>query len=170
MDERSSQESSAFTGTDVDDAPEPRSTDAPDPRPTPDGTEDGPTRVSAWPLVVALGLTVSEVGVFMGVYPLAVGGLVLFVASVAGITHEAGYTDRPWRVAGALGVMLVAVGVWMVATQVPLAVDPILTAVEQADGIVLRGFSVVGAGLVATVGAVVVSAMGSGDDTEAFPA
>jgi len=170
MDERSSQESSALAGTDADDAPEPRSTDAPEPRPTPDAAEDGPTRVSAWPLVVALGLTVSEVGVFMGVYPLAVGGLVLFVASVAGITHEAGYTDRPWRLAGALGVVLVAAGVWMVATQVPLAVDPILTAVDRADGIVLRGFSVVGAGLIATLGAVVVSAMGSGDDTEAFPA
>ena len=91
--------------------------------------EEGPTRTSVWPLVVAMGLTVSEVGVFMGVYPLAVGGLVLFVASVAGITHEAGYTGRPWRLAGALGVVLVAVGVWMVSTQVPLAVDPVVAAV-----------------------------------------
>jgi hypothetical protein len=131
--------------------------------------EEGPTRTSAWPLVVALGLTVSEVGVFMGVYPLAVGGLVLLVASVAGITHEAGYTGRPWRLAGALGVVLAAVGVWMVSTQVPLAVDPVLAAVEGADGIVLRGFSVVGAGLVAALGAAVVSAMGE-DGDDGFPA
>ncbi|TSD14432.1 cox cluster protein [Haloglomus irregulare] len=120
--------------------------------------------------MVAMGLTVSEVGVFMGVYPLAVGGLVLFVASVAGITHEAGYTGRPWRLAGALGVVLVAVGVWMVSTQVPLAVDPVVAAVGGADGIVLRGFSVVGAGLVAAVGAAVVSAMGDGDVDDGFPA
>jgi hypothetical protein len=132
--------------------------------------EEGPTRTSVWPLVVAMGLTVSEVGVFMGVYPLAVGGLVLFVASVAGITHEAGYTGRPWRLAGALGVVLVAIGVWMVSTQVPLAVDPVVAAVEGADGIVLRGFSVVGAGLVAAVGAAVVSAMGDGDVDDGFPA
>ncbi|WP_238330828.1 DUF7541 family protein [Haloglomus irregulare] len=132
--------------------------------------EEGPTRTSVWPLVVAMGLTVSEVGVFMGVYPLAVGGLVLFVASVAGITHEAGYTGRPWRLAGALGVVLVAVGVWMVSTQVPLAVDPVVAAVGGADGIVLRGFSVVGAGLVAAVGAAVVSAMGDGDVDDGFPA
>jgi hypothetical protein len=132
--------------------------------------EEGPTRTSVWPLVVAMGLTVSEVGVFMGVYPLAVGGLVLFVASVAGITHEAGYTGRPWRLAGALGVVLVAIGVWMVSTQVPLAVDPVVAAVEGADGIVLRGFSVIGAGLVAAVGAAVVSAMGDGDVDDGFPA
>lgn len=132
--------------------------------------EEGPTRTSVWPLVVAMGLTVSEVGVFMGVYPLAVGGLVLFVASVAGITHEAGYTGRPWRLAGALGVVLVAVGVWMVSTQVPLAVDPVVAAVEGADGIVLRGFSVVGAGLVAAVGAAVVSAMGDSGGDDGFPA
>ncbi len=132
--------------------------------------EEGPTRTSVWPLVVAMGLTVSEVGVFMGVYPLAVGGLVLFVASVAGITHEAGYTGRPWRLAGALGVVLVAIGVWMVSTQVPLAIDPVVAAVEGADGIVLRGFSVIGAGLVAAVGAAVVSAMGDGDVDDGFPA
>jgi hypothetical protein len=161
MDERSS-----------DDVESRSTADAPEPRPTPErsGTaEDGPTRVSAWPLVVALGLTVSEVGVFMGIYPLAVGGLVLFVASVAGITHEAGYTRRPWRLAGALGVVLVAAGIWMVSTQVPLAVDPVLAAVDRADGIVLRGFSVVGAGLVAALGAAVVSMLGDGDG-EAFPA
>jgi hypothetical protein len=131
--------------------------------------ETGPTRVSAWPLVVALGLTVSEIGVFIGIYPLAVGGLVLFVASVAGITHEAGYTERPWRLAGALGIVLVGAGVWMVSTQVPLSTDAVLAAVDAADGIVLRGFSVVGAGLVVVVGAAVVAAMGR-DDGDAFPA
>lgn len=150
------------------------SSDDPSPRPwdeeaPPTAEADGPTRVSAWPLIVALGLTVSEVGVFMGVYPLAVGGLVLFVASVAGITHEAGYTERPWRLAGALGVVLVAAGVWMVSTQVPLAVDPVLAAVDRADGIVLRGFSVAGAGLVTVVGAAVVATLDRGDD-DAFPA
>jgi hypothetical protein len=151
--------------------------DEPSPRPWDDEessvagteTEDAPTRVSAWPLIVALGITVSEVGVFMGVYPLAVGGLVLFVASATGITHEAGYTSRPWRLAGAMGLVLVAVGAWIVSTQVPPAVDPLLAAVDRADGIVLRGFSVIGAGLVAAIGAAVVSMLGDAED-RGFPA
>jgi uncharacterized membrane protein len=168
MDQSSSDEAAPTTAG--DERAEPRAApDAPEPRSTPDPVEDGPTRVSAWPVVVALGLTVSEVGVFMGIYPLAVGGLVLFVASVAGITHEAGYTSRPWRLGGALGIVLVAVGVWMVSTQVPLAVDPVVAAAEGADSIVLRGFSVVGAGLVASLGAVVIAVMGQ-DDPDAFPA
>lgn len=149
--------------------PSPRPWDDEESSPAGAETEEGPTRVSAWPLIVALGITVSEVGVFMGVYPLAVGGLVLFVASAAGISHEAGYTSRPWRLAGGMGLVLVAVGVWMVSTQVPLAVDPLVAAVDRADGIVLRGFSVVGAGLVAALGAGVVSMLEPTEES-GFPA
>ena len=53
------------------------------------------SKASPWPLFVALGLAVGEVGVFMGLYPVAVGGLLLFVGSVAGIVQEAGYSERP---------------------------------------------------------------------------
>ena len=36
-------------------------------------------KVSSWPLFVALGLAVGEVGVVMAIYPLAIGGLGLLV-------------------------------------------------------------------------------------------
>ena len=63
-----------------------------------------PRKASAWPVFVAVGLAVAEIGVFLdGLYPLAVAGLLLFVGSVAGIVSEAGYVDRPWRLLGGLG-------------------------------------------------------------------
>lgn len=150
---------------------QPSEEDAPEPRPTPSGTATAPEprRTSAWPFVVALGLTVSEIGVFLAVYPLAVGGLVLFVASVAGIVYEAGYTERPWRLAGGLGAILVLAGVWVVSTQIALAPDALVSAVDRADGIVLRGFSIAAAGLVATIGAGILTMYEAGDD-DAFPA
>lgn len=66
--------------------------------------------VSPWPVVIALGLAVSEVGVAFGAVSIAVVGLIVLVGSVAGVLTEAGYTTRPWRVVGYLGVGLVALG------------------------------------------------------------
>ena len=72
----------------------------------------GPARkASPWPVFVAVGLAVSEIGVFLdGLYPLAVAGLLLFVGSVAGIVAEAGYVDRPWPLLAGLSVVLVVLG------------------------------------------------------------
>ena len=57
---------------------------------------------SPWPLFVALGIPISEIGLLFDLFPIAVGGLVLFCGSVAGMAEEAGYVDAPW---GALGVL-----------------------------------------------------------------
>lgn len=112
-------------------------------------------KASPWPLFVALGLAVGEVGVFMGLYPVAVAGSLLFVGSVAGILTEAGYTETPWRVVGGLGVALVALGMWVVSTQVPAqTVDAWITAAGAGDTIILRGFSIAGSGIIAIVGGV----------------
>ena len=106
-------------------------------------------KASPWPLFVALGLAVGEVGVFMGLYPVAVAGLLLFVGSVAGIVTEAGYTERPWRLLGGLGVVLVVLGLWVVSTQITAgSVDAWIAAVATDDTIVLRGFSIAAAGVV----------------------
>jgi len=107
------------------------------------------SKASPWPLFVALGLAVGEVGVFMGLYPVAVGGLLLFVGSVAGIVQEAGYSERPWRLLAGLGAVLVAIGAWVVTTQTGVNVAAVLGAVEGADTIVLRGFSIAAAGVIA---------------------
>lgn len=119
----------------------------------PDATGSGTEKASPWPLFVALGLAVGEVGVFLGLYPVAVGGLLLFVGSVAGIVHEAGYVETPWRVLAGLGVLLVVVGVWVVSTQLPAqTLDAWLGSLGTDDTVVLRGFSIVLAGLLALVG------------------
>jgi hypothetical protein len=123
------------------------------PRPLPVTMSEGatePRKASAWPVFVAVGLAVAEIGVFLdGLYPLAVAGLLLFVGSIAGIVSEAGYVDRPWRLLGGLGAVLVAAGVLVVYSQVGTA---FLDAFATPDGVVFRGFAIAGAGVVAVAG------------------
>lgn len=105
-------------------------------------------RASAWPVFVALGLAVSEVGVFMGFYPVAVAGLLLFAGSVAGILHEAGYVETPWRLLTGLGGVFVLVGLGVVASQLDAqTVAAWLAAVSSDNTVVLRGLSIVLAGV-----------------------
>ncbi|WP_255196694.1 DUF7541 family protein [Halorarius litoreus] len=109
-------------------------------------------KASPWPLFVALGLAVGEVGVFMGLYPVAVAGLLLFVGSVAGIVTEAGYAERPWKLLGGLGGLLVVVGIWVVSTQIDAGTAAAWMGALDAPGtIVLRGFSIAAAGVIALV-------------------
>lgn len=73
-------------------------------------------RTSPWPVLVALGLALSELGVFVGLFPVAVVGLVLFGASVSGALAATGYVERPLLGTGAIGALLVvaalAVAAW----------------------------------------------------------
>jgi hypothetical protein len=94
---------------------------------------------SPWPIFIALGIPIAEVGIVFGIFPIAVGGLVLFSGSVAGILQEAGYVASPWRAVGALAVALVVVGVAFVVTDLNL---------------VTRGYAVITAGALLLVGAV----------------
>lgn len=109
-----------------------------------------PRKASPWPLFVAVGLAVAEVGIFMeGLYPVAVGGLLLFVGSVAGIVNEAGYVDRPWKLLGGLGVVLVAAGCLVLYSQVG---PNLLSAFASENTIVVRGYAILGAGIIAVFG------------------
>ncbi|WP_135666886.1 DUF7541 family protein [Halorhabdus rudnickae] len=72
------------------------------------------TGTSAWPPFVAMGLALSEAGVFLGVRPVSVAGLLLFVGSVTGILMDSGYISRPIRVAGIQGIALIGVGIILV--------------------------------------------------------
>jgi hypothetical protein len=129
------------------------------------GVSDEYRLSSPWPLFVALGLALSEVGIVMNLLPISVGGLVLFVGSVAGIVQDAGYVSRPWGLLGGLGSVLVVLGAVLVVTQVPLSVDALLDSVAavtspEANANVQRGLSVAVAGLFALVGSVAGRATG----------
>lgn len=110
----------------------------------------GRQKASVWPLFVALGLVISEVGIFMdGLYPVAVAGLLLFVGSVAAIVSEADYVERPWRLLGGLGALLVVAGALVLYSQVG---TDLLSAFASENSVIVRGYAVIGAGIVAMVG------------------
>jgi len=113
------------------------------------GVEDGPPRVSAWPVFVAVGLAVAEVGVFVGIFPLAVFGLLLFGGSAAGILTESGYTARPWRTMLALGAVLAVAGAGIVLWQSPLAAIDL--GQFGTDGVLSRALAIAVAGIALAV-------------------
>ena len=101
------------------------------------GLSDQYRMASPWPLFVALGLPIAELGLLFGFVPLAVGGVLLFGGSVAGMLGESGYASSPWRALGVVGVLAVALGVAL------LAADPLTDVSLQA-----RAYATVGAGVV----------------------
>lgn len=76
---------------------------------------DSSAEGSPWPILVALGITLSEVGVLFGIRPLSVGGLLLFVSTVAGILRDSGYMTRPERAVGIQGIALLGIGLALIA-------------------------------------------------------
>lgn len=110
---------------------------------------------SPWPVFVALGLAISELGVLLNVVPVSVGGLLLFTGSIAGIVREAGYTEQPWGTLAGLGVVLVVLGGILIGTQIQslsaLAAIGSELVGANANGILIRGVSIVGAGLIALI-------------------
>lgn len=116
------------------------------------GVGGGYRRASPWPVFVAVGLAVAELGVFLGIVPLAVGGILLLGGSCAGILREAGYAATPWRPLRAIGGGFLAVGgaLWLFrATEFSLSA---LLRAPTADGVALRGAAVVVAGALLVIG------------------
>jgi hypothetical protein len=102
------------------------------------GLSDQYRTASPWPLFVALGIPISELGILFDIFPLSVGGLLLFCGSVAGMAREAGYASSAWRALAALGVVCLAAGAGL------------------AFGVDLqtRGYAVIAAAVLLIVGAV----------------
>ncbi|PSP33118.1 cox cluster protein [Halobacteriales archaeon QH_10_67_22] len=111
------------------------------------GVSDEYRMASPWPLFVALGFALSEVGVFLGVLPVAVAGILLLGASVTGILRESGYVSDVWRVLAALGGVFALLGAGLVATQVPPGSLAIVETVAAPNGAVGRGLAVAIAGV-----------------------
>lgn len=119
------------------------------------GVSERYEKTSAWPLVVAFGLVLSEIGILFNLYPVAVGGLILFVGSVSGIVHEAGYVARPWRLLSALGATLAVLGMLVVSTQVDGGVSAYLAQADAINQISQRGFTIAATGLVVALAGIV---------------
>ncbi len=85
------------------------------------GLSDQYRTASPWPVFVALGLALSEIGVFIGLFPVAVFGLILFGGSIAGILTESGYVERPWPTLLGVGAVLALLAVGLAVAYVPAA-------------------------------------------------
>jgi len=111
------------------------------------GLSDQYRKASPWPMLVALGFVISEVGVVLGIFPVTVGGLLLFGGTVAGILSESGYVEETWRSLAAFGVLLVAFG----ALTIGLNIDPVAVSadalLDTARPFVYRGSAITAAGV-----------------------
>ncbi|WP_222919738.1 hypothetical protein [Natrinema sp. SYSU A 869] len=114
-----------------------------------------------WPVLVAVGLVGSEVGIVVDLLPVAVVGLVVFAASVAGILADADYVDRPLALATKFGVAFVVAGAVLAAHGTgTLPIGPL----EPLSGLASRGIALVLAGIVTVVGAGLVRSRQAEDD------
>lgn len=113
---------------------------------------EGSTTSSPWPVLVAVGLVLSEVGVLVDFFPITVVGIVLFVASITGFVTESGHVSSPWPLAIGLGLVFVALGSLLYAVGTELVT---VAGSEQLFGLTTRGIAIAVAGLVTIVGTIV---------------
>lgn len=110
------------------------------------GVRSEKPRASPWPVFVALGLALSEVGVVLGSGAVAFGGVLLFAASVVGILRESRYAATLWLPALGVGALFAASGA-------------LLYALTEFDA---RGTYVAAAGGIVVVAGVVLALVESG--------
>lgn len=114
-------------------------------------------KMSPWPMFIAFGLVISEVGILFNTFPVAVGGLVLLCGSMAGMATESGYAKTPWRaLAACAGVLVVFGGALVYAGSLPVAAG---TQVDE------RGLAVLTTALLLGVGALVGQYLIEGSET-----
>ncbi|MFC7210219.1 cox cluster protein [Natronoarchaeum sp. GCM10025321] len=114
------------------------------------GLSDQYRKSSPWPMLIALGIVFSEVGIVLALFPVAVGGLVLLLGSIGGILRETEYVSSPWPVFFGLSVVLVAVGMSLFSFAGG-TISQSLTISAADSSIALRGLSIAAAGLVGAV-------------------
>lgn len=118
------------------------------------------TKVSPWPVFIAVGLGLAEVGIVTGILPLAVGGILLFGGSVSGILAETDWVESPWTALAATGSSFGAVGLGLLLTRLPALEPDVLFRTLATDPVALRSTAILAAGgvlLLAGVVAVAVS-------------
>lgn len=104
------------------------------------------TKVSPWPIFIAFGIVISEIGILFNVLPVAVAGLVLLSGSIAGLAAESGYAATPWRALGVCaGVLVVLGGILFYVGSLPAAAN---TQIDE------RGIAILVTALLLSLGAV----------------
>jgi hypothetical protein len=120
------------------------------------GLSDQYRMSSPWPMLIAFGLAIAEVGIFWPLAPLAIGGLLLLTGSTVGIIREAGYVESPWPLLSGFALALVAIGLALFAfSGGAFAVNSVSESLRTSGSIGLRGLSIAFAGVVALIGALV---------------
>lgn len=104
------------------------------------GLSDQYRTASPWPLFVALGLPIAELGILFNIFPLTVGGMLLFFGSIAGMLTESGYASTPWRTLAVSSLLMFAAGAGLAFSSLQL---------------VTRGYAVVTAAAIMLLAAVV---------------
>ncbi|MEF8775390.1 MAG: cox cluster protein [Haloarculaceae archaeon] len=112
------------------------------------GLSDQYRKASPWPMFVALGVVLSEVGVVLGFFPVTVGGLLLFGATVAGILRESGYVGRPALAMALIGIVLAGIGLLAVLLQVDPGLLSMEVLLDRTRPFVYRGTAVGAAGTI----------------------
>lgn len=111
---------------------------------------------SLWPMFVAFGLAIAEIGVVVGVFLFTVVGFLAFTGAVTGILYEAGYVENAWGTLGVLAAVVLALGFGVFLAFGGVVGGAELVAVPNA--IAYRGLSMIAAGfltlLTAGVGSV----------------
>lgn len=109
--------------------------------------DDRPLKTSPWPLLVALGLAVSELGVLFGLLFVSVAGILLFGGSCAGIIAESGYATSPWGPLAGIGGLfaLLGSGLWAIGAMPVGSVEAVARA-PLVDGVAFRGAAVLATG------------------------
>jgi hypothetical protein len=111
------------------------------------GLSDQYRKASPWPMLVAFGFVISEVGIVLGYFPVAVGGLLLFGGTVAGILSESGYVERTWRSLVGFGVILLSFGALTIGLNIDVAALGVDALLDTASPFVYRGSAIAASGL-----------------------
>ena len=111
------------------------------------GLSDQYRMASPWPLFIALGIPIAEIGILFDLAALSVGGLLLLCGSVAGMAKEAGYAKTPWRALAVCSVLLFGLGGLL------LYADTVITT--EGIQFVARGYAVIAAAGILLLGSLV---------------
>ncbi|WP_253736255.1 DUF7541 family protein [Halohasta salina] len=106
------------------------------------GLSDQYRKASPWPLFIALGVPISELGLLFDIFPVAVGGLLLFCGCVVGMLQEAGYIRMPWS------GLAVSAGLLFLAGGGVLYINP-----QVGVDMTLRAYAILASGLILAMGA-----------------